>query len=101
MSFSKKLSQVCSFYTLLYFLNSHYLLIILVLLVVVVGISSQDQGWYALLTSKLTPEQSKSLKDILVTADQRKAAKESKQIEKQGGFAFTQQTVPKCFKFGS
>lgn len=64
-------------------------------------ISTQDQAWYALLTSGLTPAQTKALQEIIVTADQRKAAKESKMIEKQGGFAFTQQTIPTSFKFGS
>lgn len=63
--------------------------------------SSQDPAWYALLTSGLTTEQTKALQEIVVTADQRKAAKESKIIEKRGGFAFPQQTVPTSFKFGS
>lgn len=57
--------------------------------------------WYALLTSGLTQEQSQSLQEIVVAADQRKAARESKLIEKQGGYAFPQQTVPSSFKFGS
>ena len=65
------------------------------------ALSAQDQAWYAVLTSGLTTEQAKALQEIVVTADQRKAAKESKLIEKRGGFAFTQQTVPSSFKFGS
>lgn len=65
------------------------------------ALSAQDQAWYAILTSGLTPEQTKALQDVVTTADQRKAAKESKLIEKRGGFAFTQQTVPSTFKFGS
>lgn len=65
------------------------------------ALSTQDQAWYTVLTSGLTPEQAKSLQEVVVTADQRKAAKESKLIEKRGGFAFTQQTVPSSFKFGS
>ncbi|XP_013114275.1 importin-7 [Stomoxys calcitrans] len=68
---------------------------------VITALSTQDQAWYALLTSGLTPEQAKALQDVVTTADQRKAAKESKLIEKRGGFAFTQQTVPSTFKFGS
>ncbi|XP_068142883.1 importin-7 [Drosophila tropicalis] len=68
---------------------------------VITALSAQDQAWYALLTSNLTPEQAKALQDVVVTADQRKAAKESKLIEKQGGFAFPQTTVPTSFKFGS
>lgn len=66
-----------------------------------IALSAQDQAWYAVLTSGLTTEQAKALQEIVVTADQRKAAKESKLIEKRGGFAFTQQTVPSSFKFGS
>ncbi|XP_039964309.1 importin-7 isoform X1 [Bactrocera tryoni] len=65
------------------------------------ALSSQDPAWYALLTTGLTTEQTKALQEIVVTADQRKAAKESKIIEKRGGFAFPQQTVPTSFKFGS
>jgi len=65
------------------------------------ALSAQDQAWYALLTSNLTPEQAKALQEVVVTADQRKAAKESKLIEKQGGFAFPQTAVPTSFKFGS
>lgn len=65
------------------------------------ALSSQDQAWYSLLTSNLTPEQAKALQEVVVTADQRKAAKESKLIEKQGGFNFPQTTVPTTFNFGS
>ncbi|XP_030570286.1 importin-7 [Drosophila novamexicana] len=68
---------------------------------VITALSAQDQAWYSLLTSNLTPEQAKALQEVVVTADQRKAAKESKLIEKQGGFAFPQTTVPTSFKFGS
>lgn len=65
------------------------------------ALSAQDQAWYSLLTSNLTPEQAKALQEVVVTADQRKAAKESKLIEKQGGFNFPQTTVPSTFNFGS
>jgi len=68
---------------------------------VITALSAQDQAWYAILTAGLSPEQAKSLQEVVVTADQRKAAKESKLIEKRGGFAFPQQTVPTSFKFGS
>ena len=68
---------------------------------VIAALSTRDQAWYAVLTSGLTTEQAKALQEVVVTADQRKAAKESKLIEKQGGFAFPQQTVPTSFKFGS
>lgn len=68
---------------------------------VISALSTQDQAWYAVLTSGLTTEQAKALQEVVVTADQRKAAKESKLIEKRGGFSFTQQTVPSSFKFGS
>ncbi|XP_037934798.1 importin-7 isoform X2 [Teleopsis dalmanni] len=68
---------------------------------VITALSTQDQSWYATLTAGLTSEQTKALQEIILTAEQRKAARESKLIEKRGGFAFTQQTVPTSFKFGS
>lgn len=68
---------------------------------IIAGLSTQDQAWYGLLTSALTPEQAKALQEVVVTADQRKAQRESKLIEKRGGFQFTQQQIPSSFKFGS
>lgn len=68
---------------------------------VITAISTHDQSWYALLTTGLTTEQAKSLQEIVITADQKKAQRESKMLEKSGGFQFTQQTIPTTFKFGS
>jgi len=44
--------------------------------------------WYRTLTSLLSPEQEKALQEIIVLADQRKAAFESKIIEQSGGNCF-------------
>lgn len=49
------------------------------------GLQAADPVWYAALTNHLTPEQQKSLQDIIVLADQRKAAAESRRIEQSGG----------------
>ena len=42
-------------------------------------------AWYRALTSLLSPEQEKALQEIILLADQRKAALESKRIEQSGG----------------
>ncbi|CAG0918650.1 unnamed protein product [Notodromas monacha] len=60
----------------------------------------RDPGWYESLTSKLEKKQMESIQAVGVLADQRKAAAESKKIEKSGGYKFTQQTVPSSFNFG-
>lgn len=41
--------------------------------------------WYSVLTGNLSAEQQKSLTDVIVLADQRRAAAESKRIEEAGG----------------
>jgi len=64
------------------------------------GLQAADPAWYGALTANLTPEQHKSLQDIMVLADQRKAAAESRRIEQSGGYAFVQHTVPTSFNFG-
>ena len=47
-----------------------------------------DTEWYNALTIGLTEEQKKVLMEISLLADQRRAAKESKRIEQQGGTVF-------------
>lgn len=49
------------------------------------GLSTADPAWYSVLTSSLTPEQSKSIQDIMVLAEYKKAQKQSQKIEKSGG----------------
>ncbi|XP_012286737.1 importin-7 [Orussus abietinus] len=63
-------------------------------------IERTDQPWYRALTNHLTSEQQKALQEIILLADQRKAALESKRIEMSGGYAFHSQTVPTSFNFG-
>lgn len=48
-------------------------------------LQAQDPQYYDLITSKLSPEQQKGLNDVIVTAEQKKAQYNSKQIQKQGG----------------
>lgn len=64
-------------------------------------LEKEGTDWYNQLTYGLTEEQKKSLMEISALADQRKAFRESKKIEQQGGYIFTQQTVPTTFKFGN
>lgn len=49
------------------------------------GLQSTEPEWYSLLTSNLTEQQQKALMEVSVLADQRRAARESKKIEQQGG----------------
>lgn len=44
-----------------------------------------NPGWYNALTGALTSDQQKALTDVIVLADQRRAAAESKRIEEAGG----------------
>jgi len=64
------------------------------------ALQSSDPDWYQALTGVLTSEQTKELQEVFVQAEQRKAALESKQIEQQGGYMFTNMTVPQTFNFG-
>ncbi|KAJ4429639.1 importin-7 [Periplaneta americana] len=49
------------------------------------AIQASDPAWYQALTGNLTTEQQKALQEVMVLADQRKAAAESKRIEQSGG----------------
>ena len=51
----------------------------------ILDIEKTDQNWYTALTNHLTAEQQKTLQEIILLADQRKAALESKRIEQSGG----------------
>uniref|UniRef100_A0A672IY08 Uncharacterized protein n=1 Tax=Salarias fasciatus TaxID=181472 RepID=A0A672IY08_SALFA len=64
------------------------------------NIQSRDPAWYQALTQALDEEQGKQLQDIATLADQRRAAHESKMIEKHGGYKFTAPVVPSTFNFG-
>jgi hypothetical protein len=48
-------------------------------------IQASDPEWYQVLTANLTNEQQEALQEVMVLADQRKAAAESKRIEQSGG----------------
>uniref|UniRef100_A0A8C7SSA0 Importin 7 n=1 Tax=Oncorhynchus mykiss TaxID=8022 RepID=A0A8C7SSA0_ONCMY len=65
------------------------------------NIQTRDPAWYQALTQTLDEEQGKHLHDIGTLADQRRAAHESKMIEKHGGYKFTvPEVVPTNFNFG-
>lgn len=63
------------------------------------NIKRTDAPWYTALTAHLTAGQQKALQEILVFAEQRKAAIESKRIEQSGGYSFPSQTIPESFNF--
>ena len=51
-------------------------------------VQGTNPGWYNALTGALTGDQQKALNDVIVLADQRRAAAESKRIEEAGGIIF-------------
>uniref|UniRef100_A0A8C5PDX5 Importin N-terminal domain-containing protein n=1 Tax=Leptobrachium leishanense TaxID=445787 RepID=A0A8C5PDX5_9ANUR len=63
-------------------------------------LQARDPVWYQTLTQGLSEEQGKQLQDIATLADQRRAAHESKMIEKHGGYKFNAPVVPSSFNFG-
>ncbi|KAF6103797.1 importin 7 [Phyllostomus discolor] len=63
-------------------------------------IQNRNPVWYQALTHGLNEEQRKQLQDIATLADQRRAAHESKMIEKHGGYKFSAPVVPSSFNFG-
>ncbi|KXJ70625.1 importin-7 [Aedes albopictus] len=66
---------------------------------VMTNLPNVDPNWYSMLTRNLKPEDAKSLQEILVLAEQKKAAKRSKEIENSGGYQFTQHQIPSSFNF--
>jgi len=63
-------------------------------------IQQSDPNWYNVLMSPLNAQQQKSLKDVFTLAQQRRAAAESRKIEKSGGYMFANPAVPTSFNFG-
>lgn len=65
------------------------------------AIQGSNTGWYTQLTGHLSETQGKALGEVILLANQRVAASESKKIELQGGYQFAQATVPGAFNFGA
>jgi len=64
------------------------------------GIQTKSPEWYSTLVSGLSEKDGKLMNEVFTLCAQRKASKESKSIEKQGGYNFSsQQTVPLQFAF--
>ncbi|XP_015795656.1 importin-7 [Tetranychus urticae] len=63
-------------------------------------LQKKDPNWYNVLMSPLKQEQQEALQSVFILASQRKAAAESRKIEKLGGYMFHTQTVPSSFNFG-
>uniref|UniRef100_A0A9J8C562 Importin 7 n=1 Tax=Cyprinus carpio carpio TaxID=630221 RepID=A0A9J8C562_CYPCA len=68
--------------------------------VIIQNVQARDPAWYQALIQCLDEEQRKQLQDIATLADQRRAAHESKMIEKHGGYKFADPVVPSNFNFG-
>ncbi|XP_067127440.1 importin-7 isoform X2 [Centruroides vittatus] len=64
------------------------------------SLQAAEPNWYNALTSHLNTDQQKALQEVFLLADQRKAAAESRRIQKSGGYVFKTQTVPTSFNFG-
>jgi len=64
------------------------------------GLQASNLEWYNQLTSAMSPDQQKAVQEIVLLANQRKAARQSKSIEMSGGYQFNQATVPSQFNFG-
>jgi hypothetical protein len=60
-----------------------------------------NQQYYEMMTSALTPDQCKCIQGFIVTANRRASEIESRKILAAGGYAFTSLTVPKSFNFGA
>merc|ERR1712025_1567262 len=65
------------------------------------GLQTSNPAWYQQLTGHLSENQGKALTEVITLANQRQAAKESKAIEQQGGYQFSQANVPGAFNFGA
>jgi hypothetical protein len=65
------------------------------------AIQNSNAAWYGQLTGHLSETQGTALNEVIVLANQRLAAQESKKIEQQGGYQFAQATVPGAFNFGA
>merc|ERR1719376_1354890 len=65
------------------------------------GLQASNLEWYNQLTASMSAEQQKAVQEIVVLANQRKAARQSKSIQMSGGYQFNQATVPSQFDFGS
>ncbi|XP_022160682.1 importin-7 isoform X3 [Myzus persicae] len=69
---------------------------------VLLSIQQNDPAWYLALTNHLNSDQQKSINELMVVAEQRRAEVENKKKEKLAGFKFDQATaVPASFSFSN
>ncbi|CAH1736251.1 importin-7 isoform X1 [Aphis gossypii] len=68
---------------------------------VLLSIQQNDPAWYLALTNHLNSDQQKSINELMVLAEQRRAEVENKKKEKLAGFKFDQATVPSTFSFSN
>lgn len=65
------------------------------------SLQTSNPAWYQQLTGHLSENQGKALTEVITLANQRQAAQQSKAIEQQGGYQFSQANVPGAFSFGA
>merc|ERR1719348_2542871 len=65
------------------------------------SLQTSNPAWYQQLTGHLSENQGKALTEVITLANQRQAAQQSKAIEQQGGYQFSQANVPGAFNFGA
>ncbi|XP_049297694.1 importin-7 [Anopheles funestus] len=63
------------------------------------NLPNTDPNWYTMLTRNLNASERKNLQEVLLLAVQKKETKRSKEIEKSGGYQFTQHQIPTSFSF--
>ncbi|XP_015370689.1 PREDICTED: importin-7 isoform X2 [Diuraphis noxia] len=68
---------------------------------VLLSIQQNDPAWYLALTNHLNSDQQKSINELMVVAEQRRAEVENKKKEKLAGFKFDQADVPATFSFSN
>jgi len=66
---------------------------------VLTNLQATNPEWYAAVMSSIDEKQGKELQDVFTLADQRAAAKESRALEKKGGYQFQSLQVPNTFNF--
>merc|ERR1719351_517796 len=68
---------------------------------VMLQLETSQVEWYTRLIAPLSDNDKKSLQEVFTLANQRRNARESKNIEQAGGYQFNQQTVPGQFNFAT
>lgn len=68
---------------------------------VLLNMQANNPEWYAAIMTSVDEKKAKELTEVFTLADQRLAARESKALEKKGGYQFQSLAVPTQFNFGT